>query len=67
MMVPIFLYASLVIGLVFVLKLISLLQTLPYQYPSPTWMDTNGLSFEESYQVPQEYYQEIPQPVYLTL
>ena len=67
MMDLIFPYVPLYVDLVRILKLISLLQTLPFQYPSPTWMESNGLSYDESYQMHLEYSQEIPQPVYPTL
>jgi hypothetical protein len=60
-------YVPPVFGLVRILKLISLLQTLPYQYPSPTWMESNGLSYDENFQTHLEYSLEIPQPVYPTL
>ncbi|OCT47714.1 hypothetical protein CLCR_03694 [Cladophialophora carrionii] len=45
----------------------SYLPTLPYQYPSPTWMESNGLSYDENYQLQLDYSQEIPQPVFPTL
>ncbi|KIW69359.1 hypothetical protein PV04_05240 [Phialophora macrospora] len=45
----------------------SYLPTLPFQYPSPTWMESNGLSYDENYQMHLDYSQEIPQPVYPTL
>jgi hypothetical protein len=31
------------------LRLISLFQSHPYHYPSPTWMDMSGWSYEENY------------------
>jgi hypothetical protein len=37
-----------------VLKLISLPQALPYQYPSPSWTGMSGLSFNESWHQPRE-------------
>lgn len=36
------------------LRLISLLQALPYQYPSPSWTGMSGLSFNESWHQPRE-------------
>ena len=37
-----------------VLRLISHLQGLPYQYPSPSWTGMSGLSFNESWHQPRE-------------
>jgi hypothetical protein len=36
------------------LRLISLPQALPYQYPSPSWTGMSGMSFSESWQQPRE-------------
>ncbi|KAL2404633.1 hypothetical protein ABEF93_006561 [Exophiala dermatitidis] len=41
--------------------------TLPYQFHSPSWMETNGTSFDENYQLHLGFFPEIPQPLYQQL
>jgi hypothetical protein len=49
------------------LRLISPFQNHPYHYPSPTWMDMSGWSFEESYHPDQVSSQAMTDMGYLIL
>jgi hypothetical protein len=49
------------------LRLISLFQSHPYHYPSPTWMDMSGWSFEESFHPDQASSQVMTDMGYLIL